>query len=60
MGRFEYLTGRIRLTPRDLPVRPQYLHFVCSSKRAQEIVDEIDAVDGWEPVTIFEPIPVRW
>lgn len=60
--RFRYLTLRQRLTPRDLtgtPLdRPKTLHFICSPTRAQSIVAEIHQVEGWEPITIYEPIPV--
>jgi len=55
---FEYLTPRIRLTPRDLTStkleRPRMLHFICSPSRALNIVSEIE---GWSPTTIYEPIP---
>ncbi|KAI6047130.1 Ribokinase-like protein [Pisolithus marmoratus] len=60
---FQYLTPRIRLTPRDLHETrfawPKALHFVCSPTRALEIISEVKQVDGWEPTTIFEPIPDR-
>jgi len=59
---FAYITPRIRLTPRDLInthlENPTYLHFICSPKRAKEILSEIDEIDGWTPQCIFEPIPV--
>jgi len=51
------------LTPRDLInthlENPTYLHFICSPKRAKEILSEIDEIDGWTPRCIFEPIPDR-
>lgn len=60
---FEYLTPRIRITPNDLPIvnvsKPTTLHFICSPTRAAEIVKEVDQVEGWSPITIYEPIPVR-
>lgn len=58
---FEYLTSRIRLTPRDLDgtafERPQTLHFVCSPARALSITSDIREVEGWSPITIYEPMP---
>ncbi|KAH8830317.1 Ribokinase-like protein, partial [Flagelloscypha sp. PMI_526] len=60
---FEYLTPKIRITPSQLlntPLqRPNALHFVCSPTRALEIMKEVREVEGWHPVTIFEPIPDR-
>ncbi|KAG0705445.1 Ribokinase-like protein [Suillus ampliporus] len=60
---FEYITPRIRLTPRDLVgtrlMRPASVHFICSPKRAHEIISEIQGIEGWNPTTIFEPIPDR-
>ncbi|KAH7930302.1 Ribokinase-like protein [Leucogyrophana mollusca] len=60
---FEYLTPRIRLTPRDLEntrfARPATLHFICSPTRALEIISEVNDVVGWKPINIFEPIPDR-
>ena len=62
MIRFKYLTPRVRLTPRDLNGtafdRPKTLHFVCSPARALAIVSEVKEVEGWSPITIYEPIPV--
>lgn len=60
---FEYLTPRIRITPKDLAdppefSRPSQLHFICSPQRAADIIGEIKRVDGWKPLTIYEPIPV--
>jgi len=58
---FEYITPRIRLTPKDLEgtklEKPKILHFVCSPSRAASILSEVK--DAWEPITIFEPIPDR-
>ncbi|KIM33423.1 hypothetical protein M408DRAFT_326140 [Serendipita vermifera MAFF 305830] len=58
---FEYLTPRIRITPKEFSPsnRARYLHFICSPKRAQEIMSEVDEIAGWTPITIFEPIPDR-
>jgi len=57
---FEYKTPRIRLTPADLEgtklAKPKMLHFVCSPSRALSIISEFNAT--WEPVTIYEPIPI--
>ncbi|KAI0316716.1 Ribokinase-like protein [Amylostereum chailletii] len=59
---FEYLTPRIRLTPRDLAptplAAPRHLHFICSPARAAAIVAELRAL-AWAPTTVFEPIPDR-
>ncbi|KAJ1311012.1 hypothetical protein OPQ81_009518 [Rhizoctonia solani] len=61
---FDYLTPRIRLTPRDLPgtplESPRQIHFVCSPTRAAQIIHDADTygVNGWEPFTIYEPIPI--
>lgn len=60
---FKYLTPRIRITPNDLQgtklEKPSMLHFICSPSRAAEILDEVQQIDRWDPVTIYEPIPVR-
>ncbi|KAJ3909214.1 Ribokinase-like protein [Lentinula edodes] len=60
---FEYLTPRIRITPRDLTNtaldRPRMLHFICSPLRASTIISEAEEVEGWNPLTIYEPIPDR-
>ncbi|KAF9221896.1 Ribokinase-like protein [Gyrodon lividus] len=60
---FEYLTPRIRLSPRELHgthlVRPAALHFICSPTRALQIISEAEQLDGWKPIMIFEPIPDR-
>ncbi|KAJ3867866.1 Ribokinase-like protein [Lentinula novae-zelandiae] len=59
---FEYLTPRIRITPRDLTNtaldRPRMLHFICSPLRASTIISEAEE-EGWNPLTIYEPIPDR-
>lgn len=59
---FNYLTPRVRLTPKDLPSTslsdPKYLHFICSPQRAAEILSEVQQIDGWAPICIYEPIPV--
>ncbi|KAK2466525.1 hypothetical protein APHAL10511_002167 [Amanita phalloides] len=60
---FQYLTTRIRLTPRDLHLtrlaRPKILHFICSPTRASIIMSEVSDTKDWNPVTIYEPIPYR-
>jgi hypothetical protein len=60
---FQYLTPRIRITPCDLsdtPLsRPTTLHFICSPTRAAVIMSQVAQVEGWSPVSIYEPIPVR-
>jgi len=60
---FEYLTPRIRITPRDLVgtklEHPATLHFICSPSRASAIMAEVHADLGWKPVIIYEPIPDR-
>ena len=59
---FEYKTPRIRLSPADLEgtklAKTKMLHFVCSPSRALSIISEFNAT--WKPITIYEPIPVRW
>jgi hypothetical protein len=61
--RFQYLTPRVRITPRDLTgtplFRPATFHFICSPTRAAVIMSEVAEVEGWAPLTIYEPIPVR-
>jgi len=61
--RFKYLTPQVRLTPRDLNGtalhRPKILHFICSPTRALTIVSDVREVEGWSPITIYEPIPYR-
>ncbi|KAF8576445.1 Ribokinase-like protein [Ramaria rubella] len=58
---FKYLTPRIRLTPQDLLgnklEKCATLHFMCTPARAASIVADIRDVEGWQPVTIYEPIP---
>jgi len=60
---FQYLTPRTRLTPKDLEgtklSRPRMLHFICSPSRAAEIMAQVHDIDGWNPTTIYEPIPDR-
>ena len=60
---FQYLTPRIRITPKDLvdsPLRrPTTLHFICSPSRALAITSEVHEDPDWNPVAIYEPIPVR-
>ncbi|KAL1744386.1 Ribokinase-like protein [Schizophyllum fasciatum] len=60
---FEYLTPRIRITPRDLRgtriERPEILHFICSPTRASVIMSEVRETPEWRPTTIYEPIPNR-
>ncbi|CAE6539385.1 unnamed protein product [Rhizoctonia solani] len=61
---FDYLTPRIRLTPKDLlgtPLEsPCQIHFVCSPVRARQIMNDADMYgkDDWKPFTIYEPIPI--
>ncbi|KAH7344550.1 Ribokinase-like protein [Rhizoctonia solani] len=61
---FEYLTPRIRLTPKDLsgtPLEsPRQIHFVCSPTRATQIIHDGDkyGAKDWKPFTIYEPIPL--
>lgn len=60
---FQYLTPRIRITPRDLTDTPLFrstaLHFICSPTRAAVIMSQVAEVEGWSPISIYEPIPVR-
>jgi len=61
---FKYLTPRIRLTPADIMsttlAKPRYIHFICSPRRAEAILREVDELgDDWAPITVYEPIPVR-
>ncbi|GLB33586.1 putative pfkB family carbohydrate kinase [Lyophyllum shimeji] len=60
---FQYITPRIRITPKDLAStripRPRMLHFICSPTRASTIMSEVRAVQDWYPTTIYEPIPDR-
>lgn len=59
--RFEYTTPRIRITPNDFKGTPlekaKILHFICSPSRTSAIMSEVE--DGWKPLTVYEPIPVR-
>ncbi|KAG8795133.1 hypothetical protein FRC12_017635 [Ceratobasidium sp. 428] len=61
---FDYLTPRIRLTPKDLlgtPLEsPRQIHFVCSPARASQIIHDADTYGtaDWAPFTIYEPIPI--
>ena len=61
-SRFQYLTPRVRITPGDLYEtrlsRPRMLHFVCSPLRAAVIMTQVHEIGNWNPVTIYEPIPV--
>ncbi|KAF8974588.1 hypothetical protein BDZ97DRAFT_1774420 [Flammula alnicola] len=58
---FEYITPRIRLTPKDLEgtklAKPKILHFICSPTRASAILSEVN--QGWKPIAVYEPIPDR-
>ncbi|KNZ74422.1 hypothetical protein J132_06934 [Termitomyces sp. J132] len=58
---FEYTTPGIRITPKDLVgtriPKPRILHFICSPKRASDIISEVHATGGWCPIIIYEPIP---
>lgn len=60
---FEYKSSLPRLSPKDLKgttfAKPSALHFVCSAARALAITAEIKQEQGWNPVTIYEPIDVR-
>ncbi|KAG8700081.1 hypothetical protein FRC09_006180 [Ceratobasidium sp. 395] len=62
---FDYLTPRIRLTPKDLPgtslESASQIHFVCSPTRASQVIRDADTCGAadWVPFTIYEPIPFR-
>ncbi|KAI0721829.1 Ribokinase-like protein [Cerioporus squamosus] len=60
---FEYLTPRLRITPRDLMEtklsHPRVLHFICSPTRAGAIMSEVKQIETWNPITVYEPIPDR-
>ncbi|OJT10494.1 hypothetical protein TRAPUB_12932 [Trametes pubescens] len=60
---FEYLTPRLRITPRDLVgtrlARPRIIHFICSPERASAIMSEVKEERDWHPITVYEPIPNR-
>jgi hypothetical protein len=60
---FQYLTPRVQITPHDLTgtplFRPATLHFICSPTRAVVIMSQVAEAEGWMPLSIYEPIPVR-
>ncbi|KAJ7937235.1 Ribokinase-like protein [Mycena leptocephala] len=60
---FDYLTPRIRITPRDFRgtrlENSTALHFICSPSRAWAIMSEVQQMPGWNPTVIYEPIPDR-
>jgi hypothetical protein len=60
---FQYLTPRLRITPRDLLgtslSHPATIHFICSPTRAAVIMSQVAEDEGWSPISIYEPIPVR-
>jgi len=60
---FDYITPRIRITPKDLQgtrlENPTTLHFICSPSRASAIMSEVQQMPGWHPTVIYEPIPDR-
>ncbi|KAJ7774357.1 Ribokinase-like protein [Mycena maculata] len=60
---FDYITPRIRITPKDLQgtrlEKPTTLHFICSPSRAATIMSEAQQISGWNPTVIYEPIPDR-
>ncbi|KAJ6539158.1 Ribokinase-like protein [Mycena capillaripes] len=60
---FDYITPRIRITPRDLQGtrigNSNTLHFICSPSRASAIMTEVQEIHGWHPTVIYEPIPDR-
>jgi hypothetical protein len=58
---FEYLTERVKLSPKDLvlppspfasPCLPRIIHMVCTTQRAKEIIEEIQLIrnGGYEGV----------
>jgi hypothetical protein len=59
--RFEYLTPRLRITPKDFEgnklENSKIIHFICSPSRASAIMSEVKG--DWKPITVYEPIPVR-
>ena len=61
---FQYLTPRLRITPRDLLgtslSHPATIHFVCSPTRAAVIMSQVAEVEGWFPISVYEPIPVSY
>ncbi|KAJ7499142.1 Ribokinase-like protein [Mycena latifolia] len=60
---FNYITPRIRITPKDFQgtrlEKPNTLHFICSPSRASAIMSEVQQIPGWNPTVIYEPIPDR-
>ncbi|KAJ7368102.1 Ribokinase-like protein [Mycena albidolilacea] len=60
---FDYITPRIRITPKDLQgtrlENSTTLHFICSPSRASTIMSEVQQMPGWNPTVIYEPIPDR-
>ncbi|KAF8211324.1 Ribokinase-like protein [Mycena galopus ATCC 62051] len=60
---FDYITPRIRITPKDLQgtrlENSTALHFICSPSRASAIMSEVQQIPGWHPTVIYEPIPDR-
>ncbi|KAJ7095176.1 Ribokinase-like protein [Mycena belliarum] len=60
---FDYITPRIRITPKDLEgtrlEKPTTLHFICSPSRASAIMSEVQEIPAWNPTVIYEPIPDR-
>ncbi|KAN0139998.1 Ribokinase-like protein [Lactarius tabidus] len=60
---FQYLTPRLRITPRDLLgtslSHPATIHFICSPTRAAVIMSQVAEVEGWSPISVYEPIPDR-
>jgi hypothetical protein len=59
---FQYLTPRLRITPRDLLgtclSHPATIHFICSPSRAAVIMSQVAEVEAWSPISVYEPIPV--
>jgi len=60
---FQYLTPRLRITPRDILNTslfcPVTLHFICSPTRAAIIMTQVAEVEDWSPISVYEPIPDR-
>ncbi|KAJ7179329.1 Ribokinase-like protein [Mycena filopes] len=60
---FDYITPRIRITPKDLLAtrleNSATLHFICSPSRASVIMSQVRDTPGWTPTVIYEPIPDR-
>ncbi|KAJ7086671.1 Ribokinase-like protein [Mycena epipterygia] len=60
---FDYITPRIRITPKDLQgtrlEKSTTLHFICSPSRASTIMSEVQQTPSWNPTVIYEPIPDR-